>query len=133
MRKMMKNKVSALSLFTLVLTVLSLIFFRVLTASSFESTENVPLVIGLLIAAIALGAVSCWKDIFHVPTLLTFAALASASAAFAAGRASYVAFYLTGDVMNTGLSVFFLLDCATIILALVLSIAAMAASGRKAK
>ncbi len=28
MRKMMKNKVSALSLFTLVLTVLSLIFFQ---------------------------------------------------------------------------------------------------------
>lgn len=49
------------------------------------------------------------------------------------GRASYVAFYLTGDVMNTGLSVFFILTCVALVLAVALSIAAMAAGSRKAR
>ena len=131
MRKMMKNKVSVLSLFTLVFSILSVLFFQVLTAASFESTENVPLVTGLMVAAIVLCALTCWKDLFHIPSLLTFTALAASTAAFAAGRASYLAFFLSGDVMNTGLSPFFLLACATLILALVLSIATMAASGKK--
>lgn len=68
-----------------VLTALSLIFYRVLTASSFESTENVPLVTVLLAAALVLGAVAAFKDVLHVPSFLTFTALAAAAAAFAAG------------------------------------------------
>ena len=56
-----------------------------------------------------------------------------AAAAFAAGRASYVAFYLTGDVMNTGLSIFFILTCVALVLAVALSIAAMAVVSRKAR
>lgn len=106
MRKPENERAFALRLTVPVLTALSLIFYRVLTASSFESTENAPLVTVLL---------------------------AAAAAAFAAGRASYVAFYLTGDVMNTGLSVFFILTCVALVLAVALSIAAMAAGSRKAR
>lgn len=113
MRKPENERAFALRLTVPVLTALSLIFYRVLTASSFESTENVPLVTVLLAAALVLGAV--------------------AAAAFAAGRASYVAFYLTGDVMNTGLSVFFILTCVALVLAVALSIVAMAAGSRKAR
>ncbi|MBR3429465.1 MAG: hypothetical protein IKO13_01000 [Oscillospiraceae bacterium] len=126
-----KGKSFILSLVALILTILSLVFFRVLAASSFESTENVPLVTGLLIGAGILGAIAAVKDFFHVPSLLFFAVLSAAAAAFAAGRASYVAFYLSGDVMNTGLSVFFLITCILLVLGLVMSIAAMKASGTK--
>lgn len=132
MRKPENERAFALRLTVPVLTALSLIFYRVLTASSFESTENVPLVTVLLAAALVLGAVAAFKDVLHVPSFLTFTALAAA-AAFAAGRASYVAFYLTGDVMNTGLSVFFILTCVALVLAVALSIAAMAAGSRKAR
>ena len=132
MRKPENERAFALRLTVPVLTALSLIFYRVLTASSFESTENVPLVTVLLAAALVLGAVAAFKDVLHVPSFLTFTALAAA-AAFAAGRASYVAFYLTGDVMNTGLSVFFILSCVALVLAVALSIAAMAAGSRKAR
>ena len=132
MRKPENEQAFALRLTVPVLTALSLIFYRVLTASSFESTENVPLVTVLLAAALVLGAVA-FKDVLHVPSFLTFTALAAAAAAFAAGRASYVAFYLTGDVMNTGLSMFFILTCVALVLAVALSIAAMAAGSRKAR
>ncbi len=44
MRKPENERAFALRLTVPVLTALSLIFYRVLTASSFESTENVPLV-----------------------------------------------------------------------------------------
>lgn len=132
MRKPENEQAFALRLTVPVLTALSLIFYRVLTASSFESTENVPLVTVLLAAALVLGAVAAFKDVLHVPSFLTFTALAAA-AAFAAGRASYVAFYLTGDVMNTGLSMFFILTCVALVLAVALSIAAMAAGSRKAR
>lgn len=132
MRKPENERAFALRLTVPVLTALSLIFYRVLTASSFESTENVPLVTVLLAAALVLGAFAAFKDVLHVPSFLTFTALAAA-AAFAAGRASYVAFYLTGDVMNTGLSVFFILTCVALVLAVALSIAAMAAGSRKAR
>lgn len=132
MRKPENERAFALRLTVPVLTALSLIFYRVLTASSFESTENVPLVTVLLAAALVLGAVAAFKDVLHVPSFLTFTALAAA-AAFAAGRASYVAFYLTGDVMNTGLSMFFILTCVALVLAVALSIAAMAAGSRKAR
>ena len=131
MRKPENERAFALRLTVPVLTALSLIFYRVLTASSFESTENVPLVTVLLAAALVLGAFAAFKDVLHVPSFLTFTALAAA--AFAAGRASYVAFYLTGDVMNTGLSVFFILTCVALVLAVALSIAAMAAGSRKAR
>lgn len=132
MRKPENERAFALRLTVPVLTALSLIFYRVLTASSFESTENAPLVTVLLAAALVLGAVAAFKDVLHVPSFLTFTALAAA-AAFAAGRAGYVAFYLTGDVMNTGLSVFFILTCVALVLAVALSIAAMAAGSRKAR
>ncbi len=133
MRNSENGRGFALKLLVPVLTALSLIFFRILTASSFESTENVALVTVLLAAALVLGVLAAFKDVLHVPSLLTFAALAVAAAAFTAGRASYVAFYLTGDVMNTGLSVFFILTCIALVLAIALSIAAMAAGSRKAR
>lgn len=55
MRKPENERAFALRLTVPVLTALSLIFYRVLTASSFESTENVPLVTVLLAAASCLA------------------------------------------------------------------------------
>ncbi|MCI6435874.1 MAG: hypothetical protein MR828_14200 [Clostridiales bacterium] len=127
-----QGKREVLSLAATGLTVLSLVFYRILTASSFESTENVPLVTGLLAAGAILGVLAAWKDFFHVPSLLTFTALAAALAAFAAGRTSYLAFYLSGDVMNTGLSVHFVLAAVMLVLAVIVSIAAMCDARRKA-
>ena len=80
MRKPENERAFALRLTVPVLTALSLIFYRVLTASSFESTENVPLVTVLLAAALVLGAVAAFKDVLHVPSFLTFTALAAAAA-----------------------------------------------------
>ena len=80
MRKPENGQGIALRLTVPVLTALSLIFYRVLTASSFESTENVTLVTVLLVAALALGAVAAFKDVLHVPSFLTFTALAAAAA-----------------------------------------------------
>lgn len=85
MRKPENERAFALRLTVPVLTALSLIFYRVLTASSFESTENVPLVTVLLAAALVLGAVAAFKDVLHVPSFLTFTALPPPPRPLAAG------------------------------------------------
>lgn len=102
-----------------------LISFRILASVSFETDENVLLVTLLGIGSLALGLCTAWKDLLHLPSLLTFIAATLTLCQFLAGRVSYLAFYFSGDVMNTGLSPWFIAALICFIAALVCSIASM--------
>lgn len=102
----------------LVLSLLGAIFYALLVSASFESTESPAIVLGLTCAAAVLSAVCLlWKDLFHALSTAAFFTALGALGAFVAGRVSYLAFYLSGDVMNTGLSPFFLLSAVLLVLA----------------
>lgn len=109
----------------LLLTVLGVIFFASLTSFSAESTETPGLVIAFAVATIVLCLFAGVKDLFRIPTLLAFACATCTFGAFASGRVSYVAFYFSGDVMNTGLSPLFVLSALCFLLAVVASVMAV--------
>lgn len=103
----------------LIAALLGILFFHMLTAESFESSEQPAAVTAVFCVLTA------WKDIFKVFSLGAFIAATVTFFTFVSGRISYVAFYLSGDIMNTGLSVYFILSCICFFLALVFSVAAM--------
>ena len=115
----------AMTCVSFVLLVIALGSFLLLASVSFEGSENVPLVAGLIGAALLLHVLTGIKDMLHLPSLAAFVATASAMSAFVAGRVSYLAFYFSGDIMNTGLSIYFVLTACCLVLALVFSILGM--------
>ena len=89
---------------SIVLFAVGLVFYRMLTAVSFETTERPIVVILAAFAAILFSLIASYKDFGKVPSILAYAAATVAFFTLLEGRASYLAFYFAGDVMNTGLS-----------------------------
>ncbi|MBR3270837.1 MAG: hypothetical protein IKI59_02845, partial [Clostridia bacterium] len=89
---------------SIVLFAVGLVFYRMLTAVSFETTERPIVVILAAFAAILFSLIASYKDFGKVPSILAYAASTVAFFTLLEGRASYLAFYFAGDVMNTGLS-----------------------------
>ena len=89
---------------SIVLFAIGLVFYRMLTAVSFETTERPIVVILAAFAAILFSLIASYKDFGKVPSILAYAASTVAFFTLLEGRASYLAFYFSGDVMNTGLS-----------------------------
>lgn len=108
-------------------SLLGIICFAVLASDSFESTETPAAVIGLAAVCALLGAVCFfWKDLFHALSIAAFFTSLGALGSFAAGRVSYLAFYLSGDVMGTGLSPLFVLSGVFFVLAVIFAALSMA-------
>ena len=89
---------------SIVLFAIGLVFYRMLTAVSFETTERPIVVILAAFAAILFSLIASYKDFGKVPSILAYTASTVAFFTLLEGRASYLAFYFAGDVMNTGLS-----------------------------
>ena len=88
----------------IVLFAVGLVFYRMLTAVSFETTERPVLVILFAFAAILFSLIASYKDYGKLPSILAYADATVTFFTLLEGRASYLAFYFTGDVMHTGLS-----------------------------
>ena len=111
---------------SIVLFAIGLVFYRMLTAVSFETTERPIIVVLAAFAAILFSLIASYKDFGKVPSILAYAASTVAFFTLLEGRASYLAFFFAGDVMNTGLSPYmivaficFLLGMAAALLAVI--------------
>lgn len=104
---------------------LALIFFGCLLGNTSETTDKTVLVLTTGILSIICCLVCLYKDYFKALSLGTFVLSTVALISFVAGRVSYVAFYLSGDVMGTGLSVWFVLTLVFMLLGFVASIVGM--------
>lgn len=115
------------SLGALGVSLLGIICFAALSSGSFESTETPAAVIGMAAACALLAAVCFfWKDLFHALSIAAFFTSLGALGSFVAGRVSYLAFYLSGDVMGTGLSPLFILSAVFFVLAVIFASLSMA-------
>ena len=94
-----------------------LVFYRMLTAVSFETTERPLLVTLFTFAAILFSMIASYKDFGKVPSILAYAASTVAFFTMIEGRGSYLAFYFSGDVMNTGLSPYMIVTFVCYLLA----------------
>ena len=85
---------------------LSLFCYLLLTIVSKESGENTTLVLVLLGISFAIHFATIFTDILHLPSLISYAFDFIGLFAVMVGRVSYLAFFFSGDIMNTGLSVY---------------------------
>ncbi len=99
--------------------VLSVISFVMLHQASYEASENTALVIILAVITLILGIVGQIFDVKKIVSLAAYVMSVVTLCSLVAGRVSYLGFYLAGDVMNTGLSVFFVTTVIFMILGIV--------------
>lgn len=120
-KKLLKNKSTGFycSLAAVICTLVGLIVFINLKTVSVESTEIPSAVIALSVVTAILCLITAFKDMFKIPSLLAFTASMITFTVFLKGRVSYLAFYFSGDVMNTGLSPLFIVSCAAFLLSVV--------------
>lgn len=108
-----------------VLFAAGLVVYRMLTAISFETTERPLLVVLFTFAAILFCMIASYKDFGKVPSLLAYALSTIAFFTMLEGRISYLAFYFSGDVMNTGLSPYMIIVFVCYLLAAFFSLLAV--------
>lgn len=113
------------TLLTLILAIAGMIFFNLLSSTAVEQSETPALVFAASAATAVLCIVAAVKDFFKVPSWAAFVAATIAFFVFVSGRVSYVAFYLSGDVMGTGLSAYFIPSAVCFLLMMVFAAAAM--------
>lgn len=109
----------------IVLFSVGLVFYRMLTAVSFETTERPITVILFSFAAILMSLIASYKDFGKVPSIAAYALGVIAFFTFLEGRTSYLAFYFSGDVMNTGLSPYMVASFACYLLGMLASLFAV--------
>ena len=113
------------------LGIAAVVCFCRLTAVSEELDEK-PIAVVVLTATTALAmAVAAYKDWFGVPSLVAMVLSAFALFAFVGGRVSYLVFYLTGDINQTGLSAWFVATTVLLVSMLVACICAMCSKQEK--
>lgn len=127
MKQFLKNKEKGFycSAAAIVLLAIGLVFYRMLTAVSFETTERPVLVILTAFGAILFSLIASYKDFGKVPSILAYAATTLAFFLLLEGRASYLAFYFSGDVMDTGLSPYMVGSFVCFLLAMVAALFAV--------
>lgn len=102
--------------------VLGLLFFLCLTSVSTEESEKPVLVITLTFVTILLAFIACYKDYFRVFSVAEFVLSAVTLFKLLEGRISYLAFYFSGDVVDTGLSPYLILALVFYLLSLLCSL-----------
>ena len=120
-----KGKGYLFSLAALLFTVIGLIFFRILTTVSVELSERPVLIIGLAFGAIFLDLIATYKDYAKVPSIAAYAVTTALFFSLIEGRVSYLAFYFSGDVMNTGLSPYLVAALILFLLAMICTLFAV--------
>lgn len=105
--------------------ILGLILFISMISTTNETTDKTVLVLLIGIISIVCGSICLYKDFFKSMSLISFIASTITLFAFICGRVSYVAFYLSGDVMGTGLSPLFVLSFVFLLMSFICSIVGM--------
>ena len=121
------------SLAALLFTAIGLIFFRMLTAVSVEQSEHPLLIIGLAFGAIFLDLIVSYKDYAKVPSIAAYAVTTALFFSLIEGRVSYLAFYFSGDVLNTGLSPYLVAALVLFFLAMLCTLFAVICKQEKAE
>ena len=114
------------------LALLSLVFFVLMAHYSKEEGENIPLLVTFLILGMVFSLISAFEKVFSslpggriivtISPLLAFLFAQISVALVISFRVSYLAFFFSGDVMGTGLSLFFLLGTFTLLSEVVFSL-----------
>lgn len=117
-----KEKGYFCSVAALIFTTLGLIFFRMLTEVSVEQSERPVLVVAFAFAAILFDLIASYKDYGKVPSIAAYALSTLALFTLLEGRVSYLAFYFSGDVMDTGLSPYLVIAFLCFLTATILSL-----------
>ena len=120
-----KGKGYLFSLAALLLTAVGLLFFRMLTTVSVEQSEHPALIISLAFGAILLDLIATYKDYAKVPSIAAYAVTTALFFSLIEGRISYLAFYFSGDVLNTGLSPYLVTALIMFLLAMVCTLFAV--------
>lgn len=92
-----------------------------------ESGENVLAACLLLIACLAVNIVCVFWDFGKIVSLAAFVLSVVSFFYILAGRISYLAFFMSGDVMGTGLSLFLILALVFMLGAIAADVVAMCA------
>lgn len=106
----MKNKMRSIAAIVAAECILiAMACFMLMNAYSPESGENVGAVMLVLFFALAVNAACIFVDCFKIISLASFVMSLVAFCMILSGRISYLAFFFSGDVMGTGLSLFLIL------------------------
>lgn len=108
-----------------VLLILSIILFALLSSSSEVIDETPSTIFALLGVAAAVSLVVGYKDFFHAVSIIQLLFVSVVTFLFIYGRVSYLAYYFSGDIMGTGLSVWFIVTFILLLATLVSSILAI--------
>lgn len=126
-----KGKGYLFSLVAILSTVVGLIFFRMLTVVSVEQSERPVLVITLAFVAILFDLIATYKDYAKVPSIVAYAITTALFFSLLEGRVSYLAFYFSGDVLDTGLSPYLVIAFLLFFLAMVFTLFAVVCKQEK--
>lgn len=130
----MKNKMRTISSIVAAECILiAMACFMLMNAYSPESGENVGGVMLLLFFALAVNAVCIFIDYFKIISLASFVMSLVSFCMILSGRISYLAFFFSGDVMGTGLSLFLILALLLMILAIAGGIVAVCSPSKPQK
>lgn len=126
-RKFIQNKEIGFYLIAIefLCTLVGVISFITLIKVSNESSEKPLMVITLATVTLALTLIAGYHDFFKVFTLATFVITTVTFFTFILGRVSYIAFLVSGDILGTGLSPFFVISTICYLASVVLSAMAM--------
>lgn len=109
-------------------SLLALIFFFALAFTAPEEGENIAL-IGIMTGGALLGALALsFHDYWHIPSLLTTFFTSFAFFLIVQSRVDYLAYYLAGDVHQTGLSAFLIFALIFALIAFVMALTAAISS-----
>ena len=106
------KKTMPLTIAAMVMSVLEFISFYFLSCVSFESSENVPLVLVFIALSFVAEAILLVFDKWHIVSFFSFALAVISLFAMIGGRVSYLAFFFSGDITGTGLSIYLLTGLA---------------------
>ena len=126
-----KGKGYLFSLAAILSTAVGLIFFRMLTSVSVEQSERPALVIALAFGAILFDLIATYKDYAKVPSIAAYALTTALFFSLLEGRVSYLAFYFSGDVLDTGLSPYLVIAFILFLLAVVFTLLAVVCKQEK--
>lgn len=111
----------------------ALVFFLLLAFTAPEEGENIAL-IAWMIGGSFLGALALsFHDYWHIPSILTTFLTSFSFFLIVQSRVDYLAYYLAGDVNQTGLSAFLIFAALFALIAFIMAIiSAIASSGEAA-
>ena len=109
----------------------AMVCFILLFSSSSAVQETPSAVLGLVIAGIAVALITAVRDFWGIGSVALLALSSASFFVFLYGRVEYLAYYFSGDIQGTGLSVWCVLTLIFLLASVVLSAMAIFFSHKK--